>query len=229
MTDPAGPRRTGRILIVGALICVGLLGAGLSAAVSAPLERASADRPDDASVGAKQVHVVYALPSDGVDRGLDTSGVLAGSVESWLAWMQGQTGGPTLRVDRFMGAIDVTFVRLEKTEAQMRAFNQFIRDEIEKQMAARGLLAEGKIYAVFYDGAANAGTGEWGCGRPACRALIYLRGTFEDPGVPPCASNSLAGATDPPGYLEFATLHEMMHVLGIVPTCAPHHTRAGHT
>jgi hypothetical protein len=28
--------------------------------------------------------------------------------------------------------------------------------------------------------------------------------------------------------MDFAVLHEVMHTMGFVPTCAPHHTRGGH-
>jgi hypothetical protein len=42
------------------------------------LPRSTVDRPDD--ISGSQVHVVYAIPSDGTDRELDTNGVIAGTV-----------------------------------------------------------------------------------------------------------------------------------------------------
>jgi hypothetical protein len=44
----------------------------------------------------------------------------------------------------------------------------------------------------------------------------------------PCDRNRLAGAGDPPGYLDISMLHELLHTLGLTASCAPHHTRAGH-
>ena len=58
-----------------------------------PLPRATADRPD--SVSGPQVHVVYALPSDGVDRSLDVDGTLTRSVTAWERWL----AGPDRRAD----------------------------------------------------------------------------------------------------------------------------------
>jgi hypothetical protein len=57
-------------------------------------------------------------------------------------------------------------------------------------------------------------------------ATLYLRG--EPPGAPPCSSNCFAQSENAPGYLEFAMLHELVHTVGVVPTCAPHHTQSGH-
>jgi hypothetical protein len=56
---------------------------------------------------------------------------------------------------------------------------------------------------------------------------MYLRGELP-PGSPPCASNPFAGPAQPPGYMEYAMLHEVLHTIGLVPQCAPHHTRSGH-
>mgnify|MGYP007116556061 FL=1 len=55
---------------------------------------------------------------------------------------------------------------------------------------------------------------------------LYLHGT--PPGAPPCRSNAFARTADHVGYWETAALHETLHSLGAVATCAPNHTRAGH-
>jgi hypothetical protein len=44
----------------------------------------------------------------------------------------------------------------------------------------------------------------------------------------PCGANRFAGPGDAPGYLEISMLHEIMHTLGFVATCAPNQWRAGH-
>jgi hypothetical protein len=201
------------------------------AATSAHAKRAKTDRRDDAP-GRAQVHAIYAVPSDGGDRHLDTNGTLVASIESWTRWTRGQTGGRSLRIDRFHRRVDITFVRLRQTDDQLADEGLYIRDAIERELKKRGFRAKHKIYAVYYDGTARetCGGGAWPPALPGIVGALYLRGTFADPSVPPCSSNPFAAtAKSKPGYKEFSMLHELLHTLGFVPTCAPHHTRGGHT
>jgi len=190
-----------------------------------PSIRQTIDRVDDATD--PQVHVVYALASDAVDRGLDTEGTLAGTVASWAGWLRAQTGGPGLRLDTCDGALDVTFVRLAGTDAELAAHGPFLRDAIEAEL--RATFAADKLYAVYYDGSSTfaCGGGAWPPSLPGRVAAMYLRGA--PPGAPPCDTNPFAAADAPPSYLEYAMLHEILHTLGFVAECAPNHTRSGHT
>jgi hypothetical protein len=216
-------RRLDRAIV--AAVALVLAACGLAGSAAA-LDRSTADRPDE--VAAPMVHAVYALPSDGADRALDTNGVLAASVDSWEAWFAGQTGGERLRLDTFGGALDVTFVRLGETDAELARQGAFLRDAIERELGAAGFLRADKVYAVYYDGSSPfaCGGGAWPPTLPGRVAALYLHGA--PPGAPPCDTNRFAGPGEPPGYLEFAMIHELLHTLGFVPTCAPHHTRAGH-
>jgi hypothetical protein len=190
-----------------------------SAGTGAPAqERTTSDRPDD--VSGPQVHVLYVIPRDGEDRGLDTSGTISRTVDSWQTWLRRQTGGRILRADTFRGALDVSFFRLAASDADVAARGQYVREQLEAELYAAGYTSAGKMYAVYYDGSST-----WSCGgadpEPAVRgnfSALYLKGA--PPGAPPCASNRLG--LDPPGYLEFAMLHELVHSLGFVPRCAPH-------
>jgi hypothetical protein len=188
------------------------------------LPRAEADRPDE--VRGPQIHVVYAVPSDRADRGLDTSGAIQGSVSLFQRWLAEQTGGPNLRVDTYMGMLDVTFARLDKTDAEISARGAFVREEIEAFLDRRGLTTAGKIYAVYYDGTStySCGGASWPPYVAGRLAAMYLNGLPQGP--VPCSSNPLR--SDTPWYWEFAMLHDLLHTLGIVPTCAPHHWRAAH-
>ena len=189
--------------------------------------RATSDRPDD--VTGSQVQVFYALPSDGVDRGLDTNSVLVSTVGSFQTWLGGQTGGRTLRMDTYQGALDITFVRLGRSNATMVSYGAFVRDTIEKDLATAGFAAAAKIYAVYYDGGSTfaCGGGSWPPTLPGRVGALYLQGTVS--GAPPCNTNPFAGSpTSPPGYLEFAMIHELMHVQGFVSTAAPNFVLAGH-
>ena len=183
--------------------------------------RSRTDRPDELS--AAQVHVVYALPADRSDAGLDTTGALESTVGSFQSWLRSKAGGRELRVDRHDGKLDVTFVRLTRTDATMAAYGPFLRDSLEREMGRRGLIRPNKVYAVYYDGGST-----WACGGaawpptlPGQVAAVFLAGT--PPGIS-CARPFAASANAFPGYWEFAMLHDLLHTLGIVAANAPHHT-----
>jgi hypothetical protein len=190
--------------------------------------RSTTDRPDD--VTGPQVHVVYVLPSDGGDRHLDTDGTLGNTVASWEGWLGGQAGGRAFRLDTYQGALDITFVQLARSNATMTGYGAFVRDTIEKDLAALGVVVAPKIYAVYYDGGSTfaCGGGAWPPALPGRVAALYLQGT--PPGAPACKTNAFASSpSSAPGYLEFAMIHEVMHTLGFVSSAAPHFTAAGHT
>jgi hypothetical protein len=185
------------------------------------------DRPDE--IVGSQVHVFYVLPSDGVDRGVDTNSVLVNTVGSFLTWLGGQTGGRLLQMDTYQGTLDITSVRLGRSNATMVGYDPFVRDTIEKDLATAGFAAANKIYAVYYDGGSNfaCGGGSWPPTLPGRVGALYLQATVAN--APPCNSNSFASSpTSPPGYLEFAMIHELMHVQGFVSSTAPNFALGGH-
>jgi len=188
--------------------------------------RTAIDRPDD--VEGPQVHVVFARASDHEDRELDLDGSLAGSVAVWNAWLAEQTGGPALRLDTCGGALDVTYLELPQTDAEIAAQDPYIRNLLEDELAAAGGIADNKLYAVYYDGSStySCGGGAWPPLIVGRVAALYLRG--EVPGHPPCL-RAFAAEGEAPGYFEFSMLHEIIHTLGLVATCAPHTDDAGHT
>ena len=171
---------------------------------------------------------MYVLPSDRPDRSFDLDGTLAGSVESFQGWLADKTGGQALRLDTHEGALDVTFLRLDQTDAEVAAQGAFVRDLLEDELDAAGFDDPDKLYAVYYDGTSTfaCGGGAWPPTLPGNVAAMYLNGLPAGP--VPCASNPFASASQPPTYQEFAMLHEIMHTLGFVPTCSPNHWRAGH-
>jgi len=188
--------------------------------------RSGVDRPDDDP--APQVHVLYVVAADGLDRRLDIDGTLARTVAAWNGWLAGQTGGTRLRLDTAGGALDVTFARLPSTSAQLSAEGPYIRDRIERELAGKGLIKPTKLAAVYYDSPAplSCGGGPWPPVLVGKVAALYLRGA--PLGAPTCDSNPLSPDGVATGYLEFAMLHEVFHALGGAPACAPSHTMAGH-
>jgi hypothetical protein len=212
----------------GLVALVAAVGLALAAPAAASV-RHTADQADDLK-SSEQVHVMYVVPSDGADRGLDANGTLESSVASWQEWLRGQTGGRGMKLDTASGALDVTFVRLGVPGEEIAQKGVYARDEIEKQLADVGFKEPNKVYAVYYDGpirADSCGAGAWPPVLPGRVAALYLRGELS-PRYQPCDSNPFAGPGEPPGYVEYSMLHEVLHTIGFVPKCAPHQTRGGH-
>jgi hypothetical protein len=212
-------------------LAIGLAAVALAASLaplqaggtSAPrlLPRATADRPDDR--GGLQVHLIYALPSDGVDRGFDTDGSIQNSADAYQRWLSGQTGGRTLRLDTFEGSLDVSFHRLQQTDAQIAARGGLALEAIDPEITAAGFNAPGKIYAIYYDGSnpAFCGNAKWPPDWPGKTAAFYLRGT--PPGSVPCFYYGFPPPGGEPNYTTFAMFHDATHVMGLAARCAPHH------
>jgi hypothetical protein len=190
--------------------------------------RTTAERAD-VDAGPK-VKLIYAVPSDATDRQFDTNGAMHRSVSSWQRWLAAQTGGRALRLDvTETGALDVAFLRLPRTEAAYANLGIAMRDALEADLAALGFNDGNKAYLVVFDGVNITACGS--APRPPLLpgrvAGLYLRGTI--PGADPCATHSLAAsATAAPGYLEFVSLHEVLHILGVVGAGAPNHAFDGH-
>lgn len=207
------------VLSFFALFCCGLHD-------QAAAQRMTVDQPDDSF--SPQIHVMYILPNDGTDEQLDTNGTIKTSVRAFQNWITGQLGGRQLRLDTFQGDLDMTFVRLTQSDAELSSTGPFVRDQIEQELKAAGFDRSDKIYAVYYGGGSTfaCGGGAWPPTLPGNVAALYLKGT--PPGAIPCAANSFAPDENTPGYWDFSMLHEILHTMGVVATCAPNHTLAGH-
>lgn len=201
------------------------------------VDRAMGDRPDDSSYD--QIRFLYVVPSDVADSGLDTSGKICNSIRAVATWFHAQTGS-YLRIDTAGGLIDIGFLRLAKTDVEMRgndASNNtidngiaFVRERIEREMVAAGLVATNKLYGVFYDG-----TSSWSCGGGAYPPVIEARvGAMYLRAIPPgqsvaCGSSFPWGqASLVPNYIDYGILHELVHSMGIVASTSPNQHSSGH-
>lgn len=177
------------------------------------------DMQDDLAF--QQIHVVYMLPSDAHDERLDTLGSIATTVAAADKWLARSSNGRRLVLDRFDGALDITHLAIGKTSRQMldearRSFGDevYLREVIQQELRAAGMNAPGKLYVVFYAGAART------CGAAYIpypghqhnTVALYLKGRAEHPA--PCAGNPFAQNEDSPGYWGFSFLHEIFHALG---------------
>lgn len=216
-----------RVTVLGGPAAVDPSAANLvpCAAVPPVGQRSLYDRPDDKS--GYQVHAMYVVPADGVDRAMDTDGSVERSVTSFNNWLAAQTGGAALRLDTYQGRLDVTFVRLDETDAQIAAKGVFVRDRVQELLHQAGYGRSQTMYAVYYDGSSTVSCGG-GALPPALvgnAAVQYLRGRY---GSVDCSLNPVGQSATSPGYDEFGMLHEIVHSLGFVPQCAPHQVLAGH-
>jgi hypothetical protein len=201
-------------------------------------ERALADRPDDH--GFDQIRLLYVVPSDLLDREFDTNGKICNSVQAFAGWFHSRAGEQFLRFDTQGGMLDIGFVRLAKTDAEMRGTDPnntsiatgtaFVRESIERELEAMGMIAANKLYGVYYDGSSvyACGGGAWPPLIEDRVGAVYLRGM--PPGVTSNCGDTLPWGQPSlvPNYVDYAILHELVHSLGFVPESAPHEHASGH-
>ncbi len=201
--------------------------------------RSTLDRTDDNNTDYK-VHIIYIIPSDGTDNSYDTNGRIASSVSTWNNWLCQQTSGKYLRLDTYKGALDVTFVKLDVNNNTIKTgsdlswtvdpnSNPYVRDDLQIHLKALGFNDPHKLYDVYYDGSSNfsCGGGAFPPSLSGHVAAEYMHGG--NPIAPDCSTNSLASSpSQAPGYLDYSMLHETIHTLGFVPSCAPNNTQTSH-
>jgi hypothetical protein len=182
----------------------------------------------DPVTGPYSIRVMYVLPSDGVDSGIADNGAIVRSVQAAEAWLSGQTGGGTVRVDRNKdGTPAVSKVRLKHTDAEIRKSHEYVVNTVAEELETIGWIKARRINAIYYDGSSD-----YACsGTPAPLEPndhvfgLYLHG---DPAGDATCFGDVGASATAPGYWEFGFLHETLHALGIVAKCAPHETREGH-
>lgn len=197
--------------------------------------RVTVDRPDDSTL--PQVKAYYVLAADSVDDRFDVGGQIARQITTANEWLYAN-GGKRLRWDTHKGEIDVTFVRLAKTEAELwmepDAPTRKCRAEpcptlptLRALLRERGVLAPEKIAAIFYGGQRTfASHADWiwcGAGGAGVRTMVYpvaelnvMTGGFR------CNDMNLFATTPKSSNtIGLATFHEVFHVLGAVAFSGP--------
>ena len=212
------------VAAVAAVAATGALGApgapNGSAATAQARTRTVTDMPDD--ISGPQVHFLYIVPSDGADAQLDTNGGMEQSIARIERWFVAHAENQGLRVDTRNGVPDITFVRLPHSDAQATAANPWPLWVIGEDLVAAGFNDQAKVYAAFYDGHST-----WACGgaySPALRKLgaMYIQAQPTNDPRPCRDAPGFGTGRDRPGYFEIGLLHEIMHVIGFSPPCAPH-------
>jgi hypothetical protein len=182
-------------------------------------QRQLADQPDLFPED-YQVHVIYAVPTDGRDNQFDTNGVIATSIEVSNTFFQRASGGKEIRYDLTTdGRLDITFLALPDPGADYADEGVFAREAIQADVLNAVFTDPRKIYLVYYDGRFDLPCGgagpPIGTGDPV--AVMYLQGSI-------CFNRyEFAGASAQAGFWEWAAAHEVVHALGFVRTCSPNH------
>lgn len=184
------------------------------------LARSPTNRDDGGVIN--KFHVMYVLPSDATDRNLDTDGTITRTVSSWQRWFVAQTGGRHLQLDMSDGGLDITFARIDRSDAVMTSYGTFVRDTLEKLLVDGGYSSPNTLLLVYYDGGNSTACGSAALppALPGVLGAIFLKGLATSSF--PCANNPFA--TTPwaaPTYIEFTAAHEALHILGIVSAGAP--------
>jgi hypothetical protein len=182
------------------------------------------DRKPDAVAG-EQVHVVYAIPSDGADRFSTLASAIASDVAALDAWWRAQDAGRTPRFDLHdfpgcastFGRLDISNLRLSASSSALRPF----AGRLSRLADALPALDAFKKYLVVYDGPVDApntcGTAFVAAsdGGRSGVAAVWL-------GASGCSSDLGQG-----GFQAAAMVHELIHDLGALPESGPPHTCPG--
>jgi hypothetical protein len=219
--------RFGSLVATSALLGAALLVADLRAAPTASLAVptqwcgtgvAATDRLPDAVAG-RQIHVVYAVPSDGPERFVTAANEISTDLATIDAWWQREDPARTIRFDTFpfagctgLGQLDLSFVRLPQPTAYYAPFEGRFGRLITDLLPTYAL--SGKKYLVYVDAALEGANvcGQASLGQPAAGptfAFVFL-------GVPRCGT--LGGGA----YSASTAAHELVHALGAVAVGAPH-------
>lgn len=180
------------------------------------------DRPDD--VEGYQLHFIYAIPSDGRDDLLDVNGEIALSAEAMNRWFESKTG-TRLRYDTYNGELDITFMKFpDDTETIDDVGIDVLYYIGNKIKTSYGFDYSNKLYVVHYDGLHTVYQGYCGIAShppegPGQVALLMLRGYI--PYWDYVCPRQFTKTEDYTGFFEMTILHEVLHLMGIVPECAP--------
>jgi hypothetical protein len=179
------------------------------------------DRLPDA-VSAQQIHVVYAIPSDGQDAFAEDAQRIVDDLGALDDWWHREDSTRTPRFDLYafpgcaggLDALDLSTVRLPHDTAYYQAIDgrsDRLRADLDTTFADPA-----KKYLVYYDGPVDT---PFDCGQSAIApatggataySFLYLQA--------PSCTHDLGTGRGTAGY----TAHELLHNLGAVPDGAPH-------
>lgn len=191
--------------------------------------RTSLDRPDD--VSGRQVHAVYVVARDAVDRQFDTDGSIHRALVQFDDWLRSQSGGTGIRLDTYHGIVDVTYLALGKTAASYAVGRTCTgppcpnETDLLSALTTAGVTDPSKQYIFFYEGGIQFG------GRGLCGGSTYGQAAFinlAQATASTCEFLPWASDTLDTWSIGLLSGHELFHTLGAVCFSAPSYSW-GHT
>ena len=179
------------------------------------------DRPD--VVGGDQIHVVYAVPSDGSDRFTQLASAIAtdiGAINDW--WRrQDSTRAPRFDLAAFAcsgaGALDISDVKLPHPTAYYNAASAPRIQRLRDDLVATGFDDSAKKYLVYYDQTEPAAGTDCGAayvnaqsGGAHGYAAVYLA-----PNLSGCGNVGVGG------FFAVVAAHELIDELGALDPASP--------
>lgn len=161
------------------------------------------------------VQAVYVVPADRTAVAGRTAAI-TNEVSVVQNWYDGQTGGRHPVFVKQAGAISVLTVNVPQTSAQLDADADAHETLENAVLAALPGLPSTTALALFYEG--KAALNRY-CGVEIGRTIVMV---FEN-----CGGITPSAASTWPFGMSYLLGHELTHLLGATPSCAPHYT-AGH-
>jgi hypothetical protein len=220
--------------IAAALAVAAAATAGVARAATAPAVQwcgtgvSTADLAD--AVAGPQIHVIYAIPSDGVDRFPLISTGISTDLTAGVSWWQRQDFSRAPRFDLAafpcfpsLGALDISDVRLPH-DSSYYSGSAALFDAISGDLVAAGFQNVHKKYLVYYDSPSPLPPGT--CGRGAENttnggadgyAEVYLAPNLKsEPTEIGCGN--IESPDDRGGYSAIVAVHELIHTFGALDT-----------
>jgi hypothetical protein len=219
-----------RILVC--LVAVALCAAVAQAATAPPVNwcgpgPSSTDLPD--ALGGKQIHVIYATPSNSPDRFTEISTGIATDLTAVDSWWRWQDPTRTLRFDLAnfgcsgLGALDISDVKLAQDSSYFDSSGTRL-SRVRDDLVTAGFRDDNKKYLVYYDQAqpmsgdacgTSTAVGQEGGVRGY--AGIWLAPNLE--GTPQTGGcGNIENPDNRGGYTALTAAHELIHDLGALDT-----------
>ncbi len=207
------------VLLTAAVVAIAPSAASAWCGSGAPAEDVQPD-----IFGGPQWHVVYAIPSDGVDRFATAAPAIVTDLAAVDTWWRGQD---PLRTPRFdfadfqgcgedFGRLDLSFVRLPHDSDHYLATNTR-GSRLSIDLWTRTKLSDPrKKYLVYYDGPAAPNI----CGQST---LSPAGGTYSFVFLGAADSDCGFFGLGLDGYRSATAAHEMTHAMGFLPGSGPPH------
>ncbi len=209
----------------------------------APLDDHSyTDRPDDFP-GLYQFHVLYVVTEDFKYTTRDLDGSINEQIRLVNEWFSGQTDGKTMRMDTYRDQLDITFVILPVTEAELFSYtaqnyekydptyhgivylHYALEEMLEKENSKTPFLSPGKLYIAFFETSLAYVCGDGPVNGSRIVGLYPNAYNLRDQNS--CKAFLGASKENKRGVWENMLAHEMIHALGFPSSCADNFSEDG--